>query len=205
MTHRLLAVDCLLSAVPLVVPGVHDQGNLLGIFVKTAERTVDGLRRYYYAGLGAHRILLVMRNGHPLESISQPDAYIKALVGWDAGTSEFVLPAHAGKRHTKITVDMLLTLDERAAQKYAAAAGVEIESLAHVLAQAPRSDRAGGARGDVGRKPVGGDVEAVARTITLLPEQWEIIERLGGSNRSAGARRMVQEWQRTNGGDDASD
>jgi hypothetical protein len=201
MTHRLLAVDCLLSAVPLVVPRVHDQGNLLGIFVKTAERTVDGRRRYYYAGLGAHRILLVMRNGHPLESLSQPDAYIKALVGWDAGTSEFVLPAHAGKRHTKITVDMLLTLDESAAQKYAAASGVEIESLAHVLAQAPRSDRAGGARGDVGRKPVGGDVEAVPRTITLLPEQWRLAEAIGGGNRSAGIRAALDAWEASHASD----
>ena len=200
MTHRLLAVDCILSAPPVIVPGVHD-GVPLGVFVKTAERTVDGRRRYYYASVGVHRVLLVMRNGHPLESISQPDAYIKALVGWDAGTSEFVLPAHAGKRHTKITVDMLLALDESAAQKYAAASGVEIESLAHVLAQAPRSDRAGGARGDVGRKPVGGDVEAVPRTITLLPEQWRLAEAIGGGNRSAGIRAALDAWEASHASD----
>lgn len=87
MTHRLLAVDCLLSAVPLVVPGLHDQGDLLGIFVKTAERTVDGLRRYYYAVWERARPCLLRdaRQG-PLETpLSHRSAYIKALVGWDAG------------------------------------------------------------------------------------------------------------------------
>lgn len=45
---------------------------------------------------------------------------------------------------------MLLTLDDRAARGLAERrATSEIESLAHVLAQAPRSDRAGGARGEV--------------------------------------------------------
>lgn len=179
MTHRFLKVDFPINPID-------------GALIKTAERTVDGQRRYYYAGAGPHRILIVMRNGQPIETLDQDNTYVKALVGWDPGTTDFVMPQHEGKQHTKVTIDLTMTLVPSDAELAAKAAGVEIESLAHILANAPRSDQAGGARGDVGRKPVGGNVKAVARTITLLPEQWAYLEGVGGGNISEGARRVIE-------------
>ena len=194
MSHRFLRADCLLFVAPAAT-AERLAGDELITFVKTAERTVDGRRRYYYAAVGPRRVMIVMRNGTPLEHLNQPNAYVKALVGWEPGTSEFALPQHAGKQHTKITVDMLLTLDERAVQMYTAQSGVEIESLAAILNNAPRADRPGGARGAVGRKRVGGDTRAVSHPVTLLPEQWAAVGRLGGGNRSAGIRKLIEEWQ----------
>jgi hypothetical protein len=181
MTHRFLKVDFPINPID-------------GAMVKTAERTVDGQRRYYYAGAGPHRILFVMRNGQPIEALDEPNTYVKALVGWDPGTADFVLPQHAGKQHTKVTVDLLLTLTPEGAAEFARAAGAEVESLAHILANAPRSDKAGGARGVVGRKRLAGGTQA--RTVTLTPEQWALAEQLGGGeNASAGIRRALDEWK----------
>lgn len=181
MTHRFLKVDFPINPID-------------GAIVKTAERTVDGQRRYYYAGAGPHRILLVMRNGQPIESLDQDNTYVKVLIGWDPGTADFVMPQHEGKQHTKVTVDLALTLTPADAELYATANGVEIESLAHILANAPRSDQAGGARGAVGRKPVapGG---TQPRTVTLLPEQWALAERIGNGNVSAGIRMALDKWK----------
>lgn len=184
MTHRFLKVDFPINPVD-------------GAIVKTAERTVDGQRRYYYAGAGPHRILIVMRNGQPIETLEREDTYVKALIGWDPGAADFVMPQHEGKQHTKVTVDMALTLPPADAALFANTNGLEIESLAHILANAPRSDQAGGARGDVGRKPVGGNVKAVARTITLLPEQWAYLEGVGEGNISEGARRVIEKARAT--------
>ena len=198
--HRFLKADCLLFIAPSATTAQQAGGDELIVFVKTAERTVDGRRRYYYAASGPQRVMIVMRNGQPLEHLNQPNAYIKALIGWEPGTSEFALPAHANKQHTKITVDMLLALDERAADEYARVNSLEIESLTAVLSNAPRADRPGGARGDVGRHRVGGETRAVSRSITLLPEQWEVVEGIAKGNRSAGVRWLVEDWLRQNGG-----
>ncbi len=180
MTHRFLKVDFPINPID-------------GAIIKTAERTVDGQRRYYYAGAGPHRILIVMRNGQPIETLDQDNTYIKALVGWDPGTTDFVMPQHEGKQHTKITIDMTLVLVPADAELYAANNDIAIESLAHILANAPRSDQAGGARGAVGRKPVapGG---TQPRTVTLLPEQWALAERIGNGNVSAGIRQALDKW-----------
>lgn len=197
--HRFLRVDCLLFVAPAAT-AERLASNELVAFVKTAERTVEGRRRYYYAAAGPHRVLLVMRNGTPLEKLNQPNTYVKALVGWEPGTSEFTLPQHAGKQHTKLTVDMLLTLDERAAAEYARVNDIEIESLTDILNNAPRADRVGGARGEVGRKRLGGAERAESRSITLLPAHWRVVEKLGDDNASAGLRLLVEEWVRRNGG-----
>ena len=197
--HRFLKADCLLFIAPSATTAQQVGGDELIVFVKTAERTVDGRRRYYYAAAGSQRVMIVTRNGQPLEHLNQPNAYIKALIGWEPGTSEFTLPAHANKQHTKITVDMLLTLDERAANEYARVNNLEIESLTAVLSNAPRADRPGGARGDVGRHPVGSETRAVSRSVTLLPEQWEVVEGIAKGNRSAGVRWLVEDWLRQNG------
>jgi hypothetical protein len=178
MAHRFLKADL-------------DITNL----TKTAERTINGIRRYYYAGAGAHRILIVMRNGEPLEALAAPNIYVKALVGWDEGSADFVLPEHAGKQHTKITVDMVLVLTPEQAQEWATTAGLKVESMAQILANAPRSDRAGGARGEVGRKPVGGTERARPGSVSLLPDQWALAERLGDGVASVGIRRALDAWR----------
>jgi len=197
MSHRLLKVDCPLLVVADAATQPEDDDLI--VFTKTVERTVEGRRRYYYAAAGQRRVLIVMRNGMTLESLNQPDAYIKALVGWDPGSSEFALPPHEGKQHTKISVDFFMTLDPRAAQMYAREAGFGIESLADVLNNAPRADRPGGARGEVGRKQIG-EQPMKGAPITLLPEQWEIVKALGQGNASAGVRFLVDEWRQRNGG-----
>lgn len=194
MSHRFMRVDCLLFVAPAAT-AERLAGDELVAFAQTAERAVDDRRRYYYAAVGPCRVLLVMRNGVPLEALNQPNAYIKALVGWEPGTPGFVLPQDEGKQHTKITVGELLTLTPDAAGEYARANGLEIESLAAILNNAPRADRPGGARGAVGRKRVGGDTRAVSHPVTLLPEQWAAVGRLGGGNRSAGIRKLIEEWQ----------
>jgi len=61
-----------------------------------------------------------------------------------------------------------------------------------VLARAPRSDRAGGARGAVGRKVLAPGEETEAHSITLPASVWREIERIGEGNRSEGVRRLVE-------------
>jgi hypothetical protein len=64
--------------------------------------------------------------------------------------------------------------------------------LSVVLARAPRSDRAGGARGAVGRKVLAPGEETEAHSITLPASVWREIERIGEGNRSEGVRRLVE-------------
>lgn len=61
-----------------------------------------------------------------------------------------------------------------------------------VLARAPRSDRAGGARGTVGRKVLAPGEPTEAHSITLPASLWREIERIGEGNRSEGVRRLVE-------------
>lgn len=61
-----------------------------------------------------------------------------------------------------------------------------------VLGRAPRSDRAGGARGPVGRKVLAPGEETEAHSITLPASVWREIERIGEGNRSEGVRRLVE-------------
>ena len=60
-----------------------------------------------------------------------------------------------------------------------------------ILARAPRSDRAGGARGPVGRKVLAPGEPTEAHSITLPASVWREIERIGEGNRSEGVRRLV--------------
>ena len=65
-------------------------------------------------------------------------------------------------------------------------------NFAVVLARAPRSDRAGGARGPVGRKVLTPGEETEAHSITLPASVWREIERIGEGNRSEGVRRALE-------------
>ncbi len=60
------------------------------------------------------------------------------------------------------------------------------------LARAPRTDRPGGARGDVGRKALAPGEATEAHSITLPASVWRRLEQIGDGNRSEGVRRLVE-------------
>jgi hypothetical protein len=130
----------------------HDTGRHRGwhgILVKTAERTVNGISRYYYTALGPQRVLIV-KSGEPLESLDQEDMYIQAWIGWDEGTPGLVLPQNEGKRHIKLGLGAVMALAEAEAAAYAGLYDTEVESLAALLASAPRDE---GTNGERPKKP----------------------------------------------------
>ena len=61
-----------------------------------------------------------------------------------------------------------------------------------LLARAPRTDRPGGARGDVGRKALAPGEVTEAHSITLPASAWRLLEQIGSGNRSEGVRRLVE-------------
>ena len=65
-------------------------------------------------------------------------------------------------------------------------------NFAVVLGRAPRSDRAGRARGAVGRKVLAPGEATEAHSITLPASVWREIERIGEGNRSEGVRRALE-------------
>lgn len=60
-----------------------------------------------------------------------------------------------------------------------------------LLARAPRTDRAGGARGNVGRKTLTPGEATEAHSITLPASVWRRLEQISGGNRSEGVRRLA--------------
>ena len=200
MSHRFLRADCLLFVAPAAT-AERLAGDELITFVKTAERTVDGRRRYYYAASGPRRVMIVMRNGTPLEHLNQPNAYVKALVGWEPGTSEFALPQHAGKRHTKISIDAVWTLTPDAARALAGERGLALGNLADVLADAPRAGTVGrgGARAGAGRPPKAPAERVRSIRLTLTEADISALHRIGGGNVSRGVRRLLADRRRRDG------
>lgn len=187
---KLIQVD-----IPIII-GAHELETPLATeselwLVKTGEQTVDGIRRYYYAGQPPRRILVVMRNGEPLERV-EPGDQLVALVGWDDGSDRFALPGDAGKRHTKISVDRVLRLAEADAGRVAellAGDGTVSVALSELVARAPRADRAGGQRGDAaGRPPVVDGDRTEVHGVSLPSQAWREVEALGAGNRSLGLR-----------------
>ena len=61
-----------------------------------------------------------------------------------------------------------------------------------LLARAPRTDRPGGARGNVGRKTLTPGEATEAHSITLPASVWRRLEQIGGGNRSEGVRRLAE-------------
>jgi hypothetical protein len=73
----------------------------------------------------------------------------------------------------------------------------EPTNFSALLARAPRTDRPGGARGNVGRKALAqGDITE-AHSITLPASAWRLLEEIGRGNRSEGVRRLVTERRGT--------
>ena len=74
---------------------------------------------------------------------------------------------------------------------------VEPTNFSAFLARAPRTDRPGGARGNVGRKALVAGEATEAHSITLPASAWRLLEQIGGGNRSEGVRRLVDERRGT--------
>ena len=181
--YRLIFVDMDIVVIPApdTAPG-QPAGELR--VIRTGEQTIDGARRYYYAANPPRRLLVVARNGSHLES-AHPGQYWKALIGWDDGDNAHVLSGDEGKRHTKLTIDLLLDVPLHDA-------GVATP-LSTVVDRAPRSDRPGGVRGTMaGRPPVQPGDRVEQHNITLPSRLWRRAEITGAGNRSAGIYRLIE-------------
>lgn len=165
-------------------------------WTKTAERTVDSIRRLYYASCAPFRTLVVMRNGVDIRRLNmggpQAITYATALVGWDDGTQGYVRPEDAGKRHTKITIDVLFTLTPDGARANAREAGIEIIEWSDLLRNVPRSDRPGGYRGTQGRTRIDQSEPTVRLSASVPASYRDAVKRLGNGDISAGVRAAIE-------------
>lgn len=73
----------------------------------------------------------------------------------------------------------------------------EPTNFSALLARAPRTDRPGGARGNVGRKTLTPGEATEAHSITLPASVWRRLEQIGDGNRSEGVRRLADECRGT--------
>lgn len=156
------------------------------VLTATGMQEIDGLPRTYYAARPPYRLLLVLRHGVTLAAV-QPGCYLAALIGWDDGRSSYTMPADAGKRHTKLSVDAVLpTLPSVPSP---------VLNLTALLARVPRSDRPGGVRSAAqagGRPRLTGSENVEAHNVTLPARLWRRIEDAGQGNRSAGVRVLLE-------------
>jgi hypothetical protein len=126
-----------------------------------------------YAARPPWRLLLVLPPGLEPDALPRGGC-CEAEVAWVRG--------EGGKRYRQITVTRLLPAPPADAAR---------SQLTALIASAPRSDRPGGARGDVGPRPlVPGDLTE-AHSVTLPGATWRLLEQLGGGNRSAGIRQLA--------------
>jgi hypothetical protein len=90
----------------------------------------DDKRRWYYAS-GEPRVVLRL-DGFAIEDI-QPGEWCDGLVGWDRGDAGYVLPAHVGAKHTKIT------LKSHGVKEFSInTPPADLKMLSAILAEAPR-------------------------------------------------------------------
>ena len=180
--YRLIFIDMTVAVISAPDTTLGQPAGELRV-IKTGEQTMDGARRYYYAANPPRRLLIVARNGVNLEA-TRPGQYWQALIGWDDGDNAYVLSGDEGKRHTKLTVDMLIDLPIDA---------VETIPLSTVVDRAPRSDRPGGVRGTMtGRPPVQPGDRVEQHNITLPSRLWRRAEDVGQGNRSAGVYKLIE-------------
>ena len=97
----------------------------------------------------------------------------------------------AGKRWRHVHVLRRLPADASGDQE-AGGPATRPMSFSELLARAPRTDRPGGARGDVGRKALVTGEFTEAHSITLPASVWRRVEEIGDGNRSEGVRRLVE-------------
>src|SRR3990167_349 len=172
-------------------------------WTKTAEQTVDGQKRMYYASCPPYRVLVVSQNGVDIRRFQRlPTAtgpayvYATALVGWDKGTKGYVHAGQEGRQHTKISIQTMFTFGNADQPRVSAEeAGIEIVNWSDLLRGAPRADRAGGYRGSQGRNPISADEETVSIRASVPASYAEILKGLGDGNVSLGLRRVIESVQ----------
>jgi len=187
MPYRTILID-----IPLIIlhpaPVNVDVGNPL-ILIETGTQVIDKDARRYYAADSPLLLLIVTRNNLVLQDVPQR-VYVEALIGWDDGTSPYILPAHAGKRHTKITIFQMSTHPifpserERDLLDPFPDTGLPLSA---VIARAPRLGRRGGNRPGSGR-PRLGDERMGSYDVTLPQHMAAWLRSLGNDNISAGVR-----------------
>ena len=159
-----------------------DTEVIIGEGGRNALAPAEGLRVVrsrpgVYAARPPWRLLLVLPPG--LEPGALPrGGCCAAEMAWVRG--------EGGKRYRQITVTRLLP---------APPADLARTRLTALIASAPRSDRPGGARGDVGPRPLVAGERTEAHSVTLPGATWCLLESLGGGNRSAGIRRLTLDAQ----------
>lgn len=180
---KLVFVDMTL-AVSAEPPTGPRPANELAL-ISTGEQLVDAQPRRYYATPPPLRLILILRADCRIEDML-PGRLLSALIGWDEGDGEHVLRHGVGKRHTKLTVDRVLDMNDNLPDD-------PVTALTTIIARVPRSDRAGGARSDdLGRPPIDEAGNAEAHNVTLPARMWRRIEDVGQGNRSAGVRALVE-------------
>lgn len=164
-------------------------------WTKTGEQTVNGVRRLYYAACPPHRVMVVMRNGVDLRQLNHQHGgllYATALVGWDEGAAGYVRQGEEGKRHTKISIDVLHTFQPDYAAANVRQHGIELTSWSALLSKAPRSDQRGGYRGTQGRQRIDQD-EPTSRISASVPASYvDALRKLGNGDISAGVRAAIE-------------
>lgn len=160
------------------------------LLISTGEQLVDGEVRRYYATPPPLRLLLVLRADCLIEDM-RIGQMLAALVGWDEGDNAHVLPHGRMRRHTKLTVERILDMNDDLPDD-------PVIALSAILAKVPRSDRTGGNRSDeLGRPPIVAGDSVEAHNITLPSRMWRRIEDIGRGNRSAGVRALFERnWQK---------
>ena len=145
------------------------------ILAPANEKTVNGGpdRRSYYNAAGPYRLLVVCPEGHmpAILAASQgdpdyPQKFARALVGFERPSAQFAKDGDQGHQHRKISIKALLTTDEAIADLKIDP--MDIINLSHLLDNAPRSDKKGGARSDL----VGASLrygEEMHRTTVRIP------------------------------------
>lgn len=172
-------------------------------WTKTAEQTIDGQRRLYYAACAPYRVLVVSQNGTDIRRFQRSIAatgpayvYASALVGWDDGTKGYVLPGQEGRRHTKISIHTMFTFGNADQPLVAAeSAGLELVDWSELLRSAPRADQRGGYRGSQGRQPLDADEETMSVRASVPASYVETLRSIGDGNVSLGLRRLVESAQ----------
>lgn len=169
MTHVLIRLDT-----PLhydARPGPAGPTRLIRA-PEGASGHADGPRSYYNAA-GPYRILVVCPQGNmpAIIAASQgspdfPQTYVRAQIGFIRPSAYKAKPDDVGHQHRHIAIKALLTTAQATAALEQET--MDVYSLAHLLDNAPRSDKKGGARSDL----VGASLkygEEMHRTTVRIP------------------------------------
>ena len=111
-------------------------------------------RRSYYNAAGPYRLLISCPQGHmpAILAASQgdpayPQTYARAILGFIRPTANASKPDDTGHQHRHIAILELVTTEQ--ANEWIKEEQMTVYGLAHLLDNAPRSDKKGGARSEL--------------------------------------------------------